>query len=549
MKSLLSILAITLLWAMIYLTGLGRREIRGEEWRRTLPGRTMLNTGEWLVPYSGGQPFVRKPPLINWMSAASFKITGVQNEWSARLPSALTMLGAALLMFGFSRRPLGHKAAFLGTVCFLTTVGCIEKGRLAEIEVYYIAFTGAAFAAWLAGFMGTVSRWLAWGVAGVLLGLALLAKGPAHLLFFYLLVVGICWQTRRWRELFSLPHLTGVLICLGIALAWAIPFIGAFEKLPRETNEGAIAAWTREVSSRVTGEEETSVKDWLVRAPRALMLLLPWILLLPLAWRRKKVAEALGDVRLTQVFRGLLYGATAGFAVMVLLPSSSPRYIAPLFGPVAMLFGWLLATGLADGWKKGLAAWRWLVLGVLGVAFLGLVWLLTMSPENPRLPVADVLLWVAGFVACALGCVWVIAKHWTHTHAAVAWTTLTIVGGVACYGAFTSVYVHTDRIIKSTAEAINEAMVPKDGPLYVYHIGQIPYPFYLPADTIEVFDPPQLPEAGITWMLTTPKIYQDWYIWFERRHGKSEIRAEVSGAWGEGDRRNEKYVLVRFAGK
>src|SRR4051794_5914908 len=107
MKPVFAYLTIVLFWACIYLPGLGRGEIRGEEWRRTLPGRTMLNTGQWVVPYSGGLPYLRKPPLINWVSAASFKLSGVQNEWSIRLPGVLLMLAAALGIYACARRVMG----------------------------------------------------------------------------------------------------------------------------------------------------------------------------------------------------------------------------------------------------------------------------------------------------------------------------------------------------------------------------------------------------------------------------------------------------------
>ena len=51
---------IAALWAGIYLPGLGSTEIKGEEGRRILPAVTMLETGNWLVPYVGGKPFLRK---------------------------------------------------------------------------------------------------------------------------------------------------------------------------------------------------------------------------------------------------------------------------------------------------------------------------------------------------------------------------------------------------------------------------------------------------------------------------------------------------------
>ena len=52
----------------------------------------MLETGNWLVPQVGGETYFRKPPLINWLVAASFKIFGQQNEWTARMPSVISVL-------------------------------------------------------------------------------------------------------------------------------------------------------------------------------------------------------------------------------------------------------------------------------------------------------------------------------------------------------------------------------------------------------------------------------------------------------------------------
>jgi 4-amino-4-deoxy-L-arabinose transferase-like glycosyltransferase len=87
-----------IVWALIYLSGLGSIEIRGEEGRRILPAVTMLDTGNYLVPRIGSEPYFRKPPLINWLVAASFQITGMRNEWTARLPSAHGILIVALAL-------------------------------------------------------------------------------------------------------------------------------------------------------------------------------------------------------------------------------------------------------------------------------------------------------------------------------------------------------------------------------------------------------------------------------------------------------------------
>src|SRR6266576_6994322 len=83
-------------WAAIYLPGLGSLEIKGEEGRRILPAVAMLETGNYLVPQVGSEAYLRKPPLVNWLVAASFRLFGYQNEWTARLPSVLCILGVAI---------------------------------------------------------------------------------------------------------------------------------------------------------------------------------------------------------------------------------------------------------------------------------------------------------------------------------------------------------------------------------------------------------------------------------------------------------------------
>ena len=59
-------------WAAIYLPGLGSLEIKGEEGRRILPAVTMLDSGNYLVPQVGSEPYFRKPPRANVAGAFFF---------------------------------------------------------------------------------------------------------------------------------------------------------------------------------------------------------------------------------------------------------------------------------------------------------------------------------------------------------------------------------------------------------------------------------------------------------------------------------------------
>ena len=83
-----SFFLVTLVWGAIYLPRLGSLELKSEEGRRVLPAVTMLQTGNYIVPKVGSEPYLRKPPLVNWLVAGSFKIFGARNEWTARLPGS-----------------------------------------------------------------------------------------------------------------------------------------------------------------------------------------------------------------------------------------------------------------------------------------------------------------------------------------------------------------------------------------------------------------------------------------------------------------------------
>ena len=216
-------------WAAIYLPALGLFEIKGEEGRRILPGMAMLESGNYLVPQVGGEDYFRKPPLINWLVAASFKFSGIRNEWTARAPSVLCVLAVAIAFVTVARRSLGPVGSVIAAFVWLTNVGILQKGRLIEIEALYVSLCALAVIFWMSWWREGRSPWLVWIVPSIFLGLGWLAKGPVHLFFFYAVVFAVLWQTKQWRLLWHPAHFVGIALMLGIFAAWAIPFLHANE--------------------------------------------------------------------------------------------------------------------------------------------------------------------------------------------------------------------------------------------------------------------------------------------------------------------------------
>src|ERR1700758_5359587 len=216
MNSRIQALAIVLLvWSVVYLPALGSLAIKGEEGRRILPAIQMLKTGDYVVPQVGSNPYFRKPPLVNWLVAASFKFFGVRNEWTARLPSALSVLAVAIAFVTVARASLGARGSIIAAMIWLTNIGIIEKGRLIEIEALYVSLCGLAIIFWLSFWAQKKSPWLMWLPASFFLGFGLLAKGPTHLVFFYAIVVATIWQAKDWRLLLHPAHFVGLAIMFG----------------------------------------------------------------------------------------------------------------------------------------------------------------------------------------------------------------------------------------------------------------------------------------------------------------------------------------------
>src|SRR4029077_5572697 len=116
------LLIVLLGWAAIYLPALGSLAIKGEEGRRILPAIRMIETGDYIVPRVGSTTYFRKPPLVNWLVAVSFKVFGVRNEWTARLPSALSVLVVAIAFVTVARASLGARGSTIAAFIWLTNI-------------------------------------------------------------------------------------------------------------------------------------------------------------------------------------------------------------------------------------------------------------------------------------------------------------------------------------------------------------------------------------------------------------------------------------------
>ena len=353
-----AVAAVMLVWAVIYLPALGSIAIKGEEGRRILPAVRMLETGNYIVPQVGSNPYYRKPPLVNWLVAASFKFFGVRNEWTARLPSALSVLLVAIAFVTVARATLGARGSIVAAMIWLTNIGIIEKGRLIEIEALYVSLFGLAIILWLSFFLQKKSPWLTWLPASVFLGLGVLAKGPTHLVFFYGIVIAVLAYWKDWRVLIHPAHFVALVVMIGVAAAWAIPFVHL------TTSQVAIDKWSGQYTGRLKGIDFKFL-DWIQNVPRSLIYFLPWLLLFPFA-RFSKLPEQ-HEQRLA---RALSWGTAVPFLAVNLVPGGLARYGMPAIVPASWLLGMICAGNALQWprrWMKDERVWTKVVAAFVGL--------------------------------------------------------------------------------------------------------------------------------------------------------------------------------------
>src|SRR5437868_11375216 len=355
MSRLTACLIVLVIWALIYLANLGRPSCAVKKVIASCLQFRCSISSNYLVPYIAARPYLNKPLLINWIVAAAFKLSGVRNEWTARLPSALFILAVALTLATVGRISLGQIGSFIAALCWLTNLGLIEKGRMIEIEAIYCSLFAFALTLWLLLWEQKRSPQaylrraldLSWfRPAGER------SKSRPVLLSYRWSVL---WRNRRLRDLTHPAHFIGVVVMLGIFVTWLIPY---FQALP---SQSPLQAWSREAAVAFHGEEGRS-EDWLLNFPRGFAYLLPWVLLLPFI-RLSKITDPLQR----NVAYGLAWGSIIPFVIVLLTPGTLPRYILPLEAPFCWTVGSAVANGGSQWSIKGIRVSQGLIFSFVAI--------------------------------------------------------------------------------------------------------------------------------------------------------------------------------------
>ena len=286
--------------------------LSADEPRYAAIGREMASSGDWITPRLWGEPWFEKPPLLYWMVALGFN-AGLSEDLAPRLPVALLSAGFILLFFHQIRREFGQRAALYASGILATSAGWLAYSHVAVTDIPLATTFSAALLLSLPWVRSGGRRGLF--LAGVLLGLAMLAKGLVPLV----LIAPLLWIAgRRWPNL---------LILAGAALAVALPW---YVLCYLRNGDAFIDEffWKHHFARFSTGELQ-HVQPWWFYIPVLIGLVFPWTPMLALA------PHAPQDNR-----RKLLLAVVAfGFVFFSASTNKLPGYLLPLLPPLAAILG------------------------------------------------------------------------------------------------------------------------------------------------------------------------------------------------------------------
>ena len=203
-------IAIVILFLFSLLLNLGVQPVYLEEPRRAMIAMEMVENDNYIVPTQMGEYYYKKPPVFNWLLVATAGVFGDFTPWALRLPTVLSVVLAAVLLFWLGQRyvsrDFGKYLALLFPMC-----GAIYFyfSPIGEIDLFYTLVTMVCFFS-IFHFQQQKQYFLLFVCAYFFAAIGLLTKGLPSILFLGLTLVSWLWYTGAWKRLFSLAHFSGI---------------------------------------------------------------------------------------------------------------------------------------------------------------------------------------------------------------------------------------------------------------------------------------------------------------------------------------------------
>ncbi len=199
-----------------------------DEPRQAIMAREMMERHDYIHPYLNGRPYLEKPPLYPWLIIIASKVKGTVDEFSSRLPAALSATLLVVITYFLGALLMNRQAGLFSALVLATNYQFISNARESVMDMTFAFFIGfTVFLNYLAHAKGNRVSFV---LSFLPSALAILAKGPAGLVlpamttFIYLI-------TKKGVKRFILPFIAGCFLSAAVASVW---FLLAGEDYIRE---------------------------------------------------------------------------------------------------------------------------------------------------------------------------------------------------------------------------------------------------------------------------------------------------------------------------
>lgn len=381
--------------------------------REALVAVALLDSDNWILPlfYGGDIPY--KPPFLAWLIAIFAKLFngGHVNEYIARLPSALAVIGMTMAGYGWARKLNGLRFAMIYAFVTMCSFEVCRAGMACRLDMVLTALMVIPlYLMYNLHENGSRERVrpLKWLAIWLMLSCATLTKGPVGALL-PCFAFGIFCLFRRdnfWLSLFKM---------LGLAISALILPALWFWAAYKQGGQPFADLMYEEVIGRLLGtmSYESHVNPFWYNFVTLASGLLPWTLMLLLA------LISFRSYRRTAIkVPGLFCAVIATTVVLFFCIPESKRsvYLLPAYPFITYGITCLFADENA---KHVTSVFTWIVAAIAVLA--PVVFTAAYFSGDPRLTLASVPWW--GFITlglcAAVGLAWMFNRHTPVGHSMV----------------------------------------------------------------------------------------------------------------------------------
>lgn len=280
----------------------------------------MNRRGEWITPYYNGSPWFEKPILLYWIAKPFVALFGP--IWGARMGVVVCAMLLYALIYRFVRKHYGDYAGLGTMLVAATSLILIVSGRMLITDgplalAFLLCLTGI--------YEGLKGEKQGWPIAGIGLGISVLAKGPVGLVLIGLLVAWTAWKQPADRKVLAKATPLVLLIAFAIASTWYVPCYLAnrdtfVQKFLIEQNLNRFKG----------GDLAHNAGGFFFYVPILLLGFAPWWWHLRKAW---------GDLNTRPELRLFARWAVLVFVFFTISSAKLPHYILPMIPALAVVVG------------------------------------------------------------------------------------------------------------------------------------------------------------------------------------------------------------------